>query len=123
MYSNIEAKVADIIYENTKSHEAFYELGFDDNDFKKLNEIPGGVTDIDMAKYCTDSFLDSFKKIIENKEWESANLMVNKMVECIDKQHEIYPTNPNNNKFSSTSGTSIIKSRVMQMIDEKFLAQ
>jgi hypothetical protein len=120
MYKNINHKVFDILYDQTGSPSAFDDLGFSEQDMEKMNEIPEGVNDICLQNYCSENFLDSFKEFIDTHDDKGVNLVLEKMLVRINEDYKKFPVNPNNNKFSSVSGTNIITTRVSDYIKETY---
>ena len=123
MNPNIKQVIKDIIWKHTQNNDINYfeEIGFTDDDIEKINAIPDGVNDIILPDYCSQNFLDSFKVVIDTHPEESINLILDKILIRLDGEHDTYPINPNKHEFSSVSDTKIIKTRVMKVIEEKYL--
>jgi hypothetical protein len=120
MYSDIDCKVFDILYKQTQDVSAFDILQFTAEDLEEMNTKPPGVANINMDEYCELDFLNSFKKVIDDNEHEHANDIMDRFINYIDITYPKFPINPNNNSFSSVSGTMIIKSRIGEHIEKYY---
>jgi hypothetical protein len=96
-----------------------YELGLTEEDIEKINKPPEEVTDVALEQHFSPDFPESFKKVIDTHTGESTQMIVDKLIKCVNINP--YPINPNNHEFATVSEKDIIKYRLGKVVEEKFV--
>lgn len=122
MYSNIKNKIIEVLDKNMPNEGVamFEEINFTQEELETINKIPTGVNDIEELDYYTENFLTSFKNAVDTLENDKISLILEKIVDKLTEQHNVWPINPNENVFSSVTGTKIVSRRLMDLIEYNF---
>lgn len=118
MYENIKGIVDEIII-NEFGKEMTQTIIFTDIEYESFNEIPGNVDNIELRLKKT--FADEFKNFIDENDADVVIDELDKIVTVLDNNYGKWPININENYFGSTSQFSIVRNRVMKIMNNKLL--